>query len=175
MPPSADERIRLDRLRGPEWLIGVASLVLIASLFLTWYGLRGGLTGTAARFLNLRTEIVGWDALTGLRWLVLVTGLCGIGVVLAQAWFRAPAVPVCLTVALVLLGIVCTVALINRVVISEPGGYSDVTQRQGAFVGLFSAMVLLAGAYRSLRLDGILPEDGPGEIETLRLDRAASA
>ncbi len=157
------------RLRTGEWVVGAGSLVLLASTFLfKWYALSGPLVPTA-RFLGVPTSVNGWHALTNLRWLILVTGLVGLAVFYFQATRRAPALPVSLTVIVTGLGLLTSLALVYRVVIDEPGGYSNINQRFGAFAGMFSAIVITIGGYRSLRTDGIAPEDAPQEIETVRL------
>ena len=72
------------RLRRGEWLAG-ASAVLLA-IFLVggkWYGGAGRTGGS----------LTGWQALTDLRWLLLVTIVAAVGLVFTQATRRAPALP----------------------------------------------------------------------------------
>ncbi len=158
------------RLRSGEWIVGAGSLVLLASTFLLkWYALSGPLAQTASKFLGLSTSVNGWDALSNLRWLIVLTALGGLAVFYFQATRRAPALPVSSTVIVTVLGFLTSIALIYRVVIDEPGGYSVITQRFGAFAGLFSAIAIAVGGYRSLREDGIAATDGPGEVETVKL------
>jgi hypothetical protein len=149
--------------------VGAASLVLLASTFLfQWYALSGPLAQTASRFLGVSASVNGWHALSNLRWLILATALCGLAVFYVQATRRAPALPVSLTVVLAVLSLLTSIALIYRVVINEPGAYSNINQRFGAFAGMFSAIAIVIGAYRSLREDGAAA-DGAGEIETVKL------
>jgi hypothetical protein len=158
------------RLRSGEWIVGAGSLVLLASTFLfKWYALSGPLAQTASKFLGLSTSINGWDALSNLRWLIVLTGLAGLALVYVQGSRRAPALPISVTVIVTVLAFLTSIALIYRVVIDEPGGYSVITQRFGAFAGLFSAIAITVGAYRSLREDGIAPADAPSEVETVKL------
>ncbi|MDQ6605993.1 MAG: hypothetical protein M3Z06_05515 [Actinomycetota bacterium] len=158
------------RLRPGEWIVGAGSLVLLASTFLlNWYALSGPLARTASKFLGLSTSVNGWHALSSLRWLIVLTGLAGLGVFYIQASRRAPALPVSSTMIVTVLGLLTSIALFYRVVIDEPGGYSDIQLRFGAFAGLLSAIAIVVGGYRSLREDGIAPADGPAEIETVKL------
>ncbi len=60
-------------------------------------------------------------------------------------------------------------ALLYRVLVNEPGPDSIVQQKAGAFVGLISAIAIVYGAFWSMREEGIADQDGPGEIETVRL------
>ncbi|HEX4279930.1 MAG TPA: hypothetical protein VHZ27_04135, partial [Solirubrobacteraceae bacterium] len=99
------------RLRRGEWLAG-ASAVLLA-IFLVggkWYGGAGRTGGS----------LTGWQALTDLRWLLLVTIVAAVGLVFIQATRRAPALPVTMSLVVMLLGIVTVVALIIRVLIDPP-------------------------------------------------------
>ena len=73
----------------------------------------------------------GWQALTDLRWLLLVTIIAAVALVLAQARRRAPAIPVTMSLVVMLLGLISVVALIYRVLINAaraPAG--------GAYLGL---------------------------------------
>jgi hypothetical protein len=158
------------RLRNGEWIVGAGSLVLLASTFVfKWYALSGPLVQTASKFLGLSTSVNGWHALSNLRWLIVLTGLVGLALFYVQGSRRAPALPVSLTVIATVLGFLTSIALIYRVVIDRPGGYSDIQLRFGAIAAMLSAIAITTGGYRSLREDGIAPADGPSEIETVKL------
>ena len=123
-------------------MLAGASAVLLA-IFLVggkWYG-DGGQTGGS---------LTGWQALTDLRWLMLVTIVAAAGLVFAQVIRRAPAVPVTMSLIVMLLGIVTVVALIYRVLISPPPH-----QEAGAYLGLLFAIGIMCGGYFSLRQEGI--------------------
>jgi hypothetical protein len=73
------------------------------------------------------------------------------------------------------------VALVVRTVLAPPsgalrrvGGGSALAVDAGAYVGLGFSVLLVIGLYVSLRREGILPSDGPAEIETIRLDGSGS-
>jgi hypothetical protein len=157
------------RIRASEWMVGAASAVLLASMFLSWYGLSGPLVPTASRFVALKTTANGWQSLTVLRWLILVTAIFGLAVWYLQGSRRSPALPISLTVITTVVALITSLAVIYRVVINEPGAYSQVNQRFGAFVGMFSAIAIFIGGYRSMRVDGIAQADAPAEIETIRI------
>ncbi|MBV8952871.1 MAG: hypothetical protein JO153_22130 [Solirubrobacterales bacterium] len=155
------------RLRTGEVIVGAGALVLLVSLFaLDWYGPSGQHAGP-------RPSSTGWSGLTTLRWLILVTAACGLALTVLQAVRRAPAVPVSLSVVVTVLGLLCTLALIYRVLINPPG--ADVDQKVGAYVGLISAAAIACGGWLSLRQEGILVEDGPAEIETVQLKNAGGS
>lgn len=142
------------RLRRGEWLAGATAVLL--AIFLvggTWYGGAGRTGGS----------VTGWQALTDLRWLLVITIVAAVGLVLAQATRRAPAVPVTMSLVVMLLGIVSVVALIYRVLISPPPH-----QEAAAYLGLLSAIGIAVAGYLSLREEGIAPRDAPTDIPIVR-------
>ena len=139
------------RLRRGELLAGVgAVLLLVFMLAGKWYG-----HGAHAR--------TGWEALTTLRWLLVVTIAAAFALVLAQIARRAPAIPATLSLVVSLLGLLSVLALIYRVLINAPAH-----QQAGAFLGLASALALAYGGFLSLREEGIARRDGPSDIPVVR-------
>ncbi len=160
------------RLRRGEWIAGISALLLLVFLFaLPWYGVSGGIGKTAAA-LGLSTSVNGWDGLTHLRWLVMVTILSALALAYNQATRKAPAIPAALSVIVTVLATLSTLLLIYRVLINVPGSDSVMQQKAGAYLGLLSAVVLTYGAYESMRREGINPRDEPSEIETIDLGGA---
>ncbi len=161
------------RLRRAELIVGAGAVVLLVDLFgLSWYGLSGTLAPTAAR-LGSSTAVNGWNGLTHIRWLVLLTLLVALALVYFQAAERAPAIPVSLGVVLSVLAVLTELALIYRVLLNVPGADGLIVRKAGAWIGLAAGLVLFYGAYASLRTEELRPEDGPGEIETVSLGRSA--
>jgi CDP-diglyceride synthetase len=139
------------RLRRGEVLAGVgAVLLLVLMLAGTWYRPAGH-------------SQTGWQALTVLRWLILVTIICALALTITQITRRAPAIPVTLSVIVTVLGLITVLALIFRVLIDAPAH-----QQAAAYLGLLSALGLAYGACLSLRQEGIAREDGPPEIPVIR-------
>lgn len=149
--------MRFQRLRRSEWIVGAGSVVLLAStLLLPWYGARSVAGPAGARTID------GWHADTHLRWLILVTVVAGFALVLAQATRRAPAVPVTLSLPVMVLGALSALWLIYRVPIDPGGG-----RKLGGWIALLSACAITYGGYRSLRTEGIAARDGPATIPTV--------
>lgn len=149
------------RLRRGEWLAGATAVLL--AIFMVggkWYGGAGRTGGS----------VTGWQALTDVRWLLLVTIVAAVGLVLTQASRRAPAVPVTMSLVVMLLGIVSVVALIYRVLISPPPH-----QQAAAYLGLLSAIGIAVAGYLSLREEGIAGRDQPTEIPIVRPGRAGES
>ena len=139
------------RLRRGELLAGTGAVLLLVFLLAgKWYG-HGGTTRT------------GWEALTGLRWLLLVTIAAALALVAAQVTRRSPAIPVTLSLIVALLGPITVLALIYRVLISPPAH-----EQAGAYLGLLFAIGLAYGGYLSLREEGIARRDAPSEIPVVR-------
>lgn len=140
--------LRPARLRLGEIVTGAAAAALLAlMLAVDWYG-----------------PNTGWQTLTSARWAVLVTVAAAFALVLTQASRRAPAVPVSLSVIVTVLALLTVLWLLYRVVFSPP-----VHERVGAWLGLLSACLIFAGAWISMRQEGILPSDGPQEIAVVPL------
>jgi hypothetical protein len=158
------------RLRWGEWIVAAGAVVLLASMFaLDWFGSSSTLNPPVSS-LGTPSTVNGWNGLTNLRWLMLVTIACGFLLVFFQAVRPSPAVPVTFSVIVTVFASVTALALIYRVLISQPSGYNAV--EVGAYVGLVSPIVLVVGGYESMRQEGIASRDAPTEIETIRLTRA---
>lgn len=145
------------RLRRGELLAG-ASAVLLAIFMVggKWYGANAGKSGSQT----------GWQALTDLRWLLLLTIIAAVALVVVQATRRPPAVPVTMSLVVMLLGIVTVLALIYRVLIDAPPH-----QEAGAYLGLLSAVGIAVGGYLSLRQEGISQQDERRDIPIVRQGR----
>lgn len=159
-------RFDSSRLRSGEWIAGVGAVVLLASMFLLkWYGLNATLAPTA-RQLGLATSVDVWNALSTIRWLLLVTVASALTLVYFQATRPAPALPVTFSAIATILGLLSTLALIYRVLINPPGSGNQITTRGGAYVGLLGGLILTWGAMRSLRQEGIAARDAPANTPT---------
>jgi nitrate/nitrite transporter NarK len=134
-------------LRRGELLAGTGAVLLLVFLLAgKWYG-HGGLSRT------------GWEAMTNLRWLLVVTIAAALALTLTQVARRSPALPVTLSLIVTVLGLVSVLALVYRVLIDPPA-----SEQTGAILGLISAIGLAYGGFLSLREEGISRRDAPSEI-----------
>jgi hypothetical protein len=157
------------RLRRGEVIAAAGAVVLLISLILlSWYGLSGAVQRSAAA-LGITTTISGWDALTDLRWLILVTAIVALALTFAQATSQAPAFPASLSAIATVLGALTSLALIYRVLINLPGPSDLVGARAGAYLGLVSAIALTVGAFLSLREEDPADPVRNAEIETVHV------
>jgi hypothetical protein len=154
------------RLRRGELIAGASGAALGVFLFAVhWYHVNGTFAPTLARRLHARTTWTGWQALTYVRWLLLVTALVALALAYFQAAERAPAIPVTLAVISTVLGGLSALALIARV-IDTPGNALD--RSAGVYLALAAAIGIAYGGFRSLREEGGA-DPAALEIETVSL------
>ena len=132
------------RLTRGELISAVSALVLTVLMFAAdWYGVdsRRGITGTET----------GWQGLTGVRWLILVTVVVAFGAVAAHA--ASPTRQAVAGVRLGLLALSCAtaVAVIVRVLIALPSSDRVVDQKLGGALGVIAALGIAYGAWDSVR------------------------
>lgn len=145
--------VHASRLRRGEWIAAVSALLLLVFMFVPkWYG-----TGPAG-------SVSGWDELTHLRWLALVTIVFALGLAFLQATRRSPALPVSMSVIVTVLAVINAAWLGYRVLISVPPD-----EKISAYLGLASAIGIAVGGYLSMRQEGISTRDARTEVETVAL------
>lgn len=151
------------RLRWPEWVVAASALVLLIVMFvMSWYSVALPYIPPGPRYYAQPVTVDGWHGVSHLRWLLLVTIIVAFALFLLQATRRAPALPVTFSLLATLLGGLSVIWLFVRVIIDPPGG-----RCAGGWVALVAAIVLTWGAWRSLRMEGILGTDAPAHIPTV--------
>jgi hypothetical protein len=136
------------RLRRGEVIVGASAIALLALMFVApWYGFSGA-AERSARALGVSTTFTGWQQLTTLRWLMLVTIVAALALTVFQGTRAAPALPASFSVIALVLSGITSLALIYRLIESPSPLLSP---KVGAFLGLLSALVMSYGAFRSLR------------------------
>jgi len=171
-------RLQASRLRAAEWVIGIASAVLLLDTFLLpWY--EAGFTHNGLIVSFPATALDGWHSLTMLRYLIVLTALVGLAIWWFQATRESPAVPTVLTVLEMIPSGLLLLTLIWRVLISSPAVHGFASQfvevKLGAYLGLILAGAILLGSYRSLRQDGVSSDIGSRSIQRLPLDAGIAA
>lgn len=156
----------MTRLRSGELIAGASGAALLVFLFaLPWYHVNGTFAPTLALGLHARSSWTGWQALTYVRWLLLVTALAALALAYFQAVERAPAIPVTLAVIATVLGALSMLALIARV-IDTP--LNDLNRQAGIYLGLAAAIGITYGGFASMREESGT-DPAALEIETVRL------
>jgi hypothetical protein len=165
-------RFQWSRLRRPEIVAGVAAVVLLVAMFvLPWYGYKGDLAPLAAR-LGVSTSRDAWHSLSTTRWLMLLTVAAALALVYLQATRPAPALPATFSLFAWLLGGLTSLVLIYRVLINVPGPNDVVSRDVGGYVGLLASIAIGFAGYRSLRDEGLAPQDAAKDIPTIQPDPA---
>jgi hypothetical protein len=136
----------LRRVRAWDWLAGIAGAVLIASLFLHWYGSK-----------------TGWQSFTVIDVILLIVGLFGITIVAVNATQRTMAIPQAAAGLSVLPALVAVVLTVYRAASPPTAG---VTREAGVWVALGAALVLLLACIRVMN-DQRSPRAAMPRIEAL--------
>ncbi len=156
--------IGISRLRAGEIIAAASAVLLLVFMFaLPWYRVKSATSST----VGASTKVDGWQALTHLRWLMVVTIIAALALAYFQATRPAPAIPVALSVIVTVLALLTSLVLVYRVLINVPGSDDLVDARAGAYLGLLAALGILYGGFASMRQEGISPSDAPSEIETV--------
>ena len=156
------------RLRLGEIVGGASAVLLLIFMFVpSWYALNGTLSQTAGN-LGAQTTWNGWWALSGWRYLTLVTIVAALALTYFQAAREGPAIPITLSMIVTVLGGLNTVGVIYRILAGPPSGASLLHAQVGPYLGLVAALGITYGGYRSMREEGGADPTAL-EIETIRL------
>jgi peptidoglycan/LPS O-acetylase OafA/YrhL len=125
--------MNLRRLRAGEWITALAGLVLLASLFLPWYGSPGA---------------TGWEALTVNDVLLAAVGVFALALFFVTAHQPVPALPIALDALVTLAGMVAVALVLVRVGFppGEPG-----SREWGLWLALAAALGVTVGGWISMR------------------------
>jgi uncharacterized membrane protein len=134
------------RLRRGEWLALASALVLLGSLFATWYDRPAGARS-------------GWEAFSVVDIVLSLAALCGIALAFLTATRRSPSLPVAFAVITIVLSALCVLVVAYR--LAQPPG-DDADPALGAFAGQAAVLALLAGAWLSVRDETRGTEHMPG-------------
>jgi hypothetical protein len=160
-------QFRAYRLRWPERLVGLSAVVLmVAVVGLSWFSFTRTSGGLGPKYLSAYSED-GWHGLSHAHWLLLVTVLAALALLFFQSTRPAPPIPVTSSLLVMVLGALSTVWLVVRVVIDPPGG-----RNFGGWLALLSAAILTWAGYKSVRMEGIAPQDAPRDFPTISLAEA---
>jgi hypothetical protein len=125
-------------------------LLLVLMLVFAWYGVDGipGRPGSRGHVIATET---GWQGLTGVRWLVLLTVLVALATLAVHAVGPARQTVAGLRLALLVLGSATALALITRVLIDLPSPGRVVDQKLGALLGAIASLGIAYGSSDAVR------------------------
>jgi hypothetical protein len=153
--PSAEEHTPR-RAEPGELISALSALVLFVLMFAAkWYGV-DQLPGTTSGFERVTSENA-WDALTLLRWLMLLTIVVAIGALVLHATQSAHGTTTDTSGLITGLGTVTAILLIYRVLIDLPSANQVVDQKLGAMLGLLAALGIVFGGHASMRARRLKP------------------
>ena len=164
----------LSRLRAGEWLTAAAAILMLIDMFApAWFAAHAGRRGSATAIA--RVSLNGWQTSLPAGVLALVVCGGGVGIWLATATRRSPALPVVLNTLLMPLSLALVVLVAVRVLVLPPSVHAAVlgsartttSVRPGAWAAVALSVALYASLYIALRREGVAPADAPAEIETL--------
>jgi hypothetical protein len=137
--------MKLDRLRGGEVLAGAGGALLLATMFLPWFGNHSPFCVEFAGF-PCGHDFSAWQAFGFTDLVLLLAAICGLATAVAgtNAKTDTQITSASVTVPVALLG---TLLTLYRVF--EPPGNLD--PRFGLFVGLGASAALTFGAWRAVR------------------------
>jgi len=134
-----------------ELISAASALVLLVLMFtVAWYGV-DRIPGAAATSSAPATSENAWEALTLIRWLMLLTVLVALGVVAIHARRPGRVTVARFRLALLVLGILTAVAVIFRVLLALPSPDRVPDQKLGAVLGMIAALGIAFGAYEAVR------------------------
>jgi hypothetical protein len=125
-------------------------LLLVLMFATKWYGVAGVPDPSYARPAVSGAED-GWNALTVVRWVILLTVIAAVGAVFLHASQRTHGTKTDTGRLVAFLGTVCSVLLIYRVLIALPSAGTVIDQKLGAVLGLGCALGIAWGGYESIR------------------------
>ena len=176
----------LRRLRHGEWIAGISGVVLLVSLFLDWYSVT--LKGLAGEPTPASTA---WEAFSIADVILAIAALMGIGLAVAAATQRAPAVAQALSALTVPVALAAAVfAVVHALSLPDaasaahhgrPGGsftvyaplprsflHPPVSREIGLWLGLAGVLGVLVGAWRSMG-DQSFPATARPDVEVTPL------
>ena len=130
--------VDLRRLRAGEWTAALGGTLLLASLFLPWYG----------------PDVTAWEAFAATDVLLALVAACGALLLVVTATQRAPALPLALD-ALVALAALAGLALVVIRALWLPAGAEG--REWALWLGLAGALALEAGAWVAMRDERLSP------------------
>jgi hypothetical protein len=152
------------RVHTGELISTTSALLLAPSMFLLdWYGRVGE---PRVRRSGITTAETAWQALTLLRWVMLLTILLAVGATVVHATQRGHGARTETGLPVALAGTLTAVLVGYRVLIDPPDPSSVVDVKLGAFLGLLAAVAIAVGGYESLREERELRERRVGLVRT---------
>jgi hypothetical protein len=141
-----------DWTRGELVAAGGAAALLILMFAFEWYGV-AGVAGRTTTEPAVQSAVDAWDALSVLRWLMLITIVIALGSFVLHSTQRGHGSRTNTSPLLLAAGALTAAFLIYRVFIDLPLPSEVLDQKLGAVLGVFSAIAIAFGGFDALRED----------------------
>ena len=149
----------MDNLRRGEQIAGASGVALLLIMFIfDWFSVSapgGGISvgGNA------------WDTMELIRWILLFTGLAGVGLAIAAITQTDVNMPVAASAIAAGLGILSVILVLFRIISPPDGGLGDlidVGRSIGVFLGLIAAAGVAYGGWTAMQEEGTTLGGQPG-------------
>jgi len=144
------------RVRTGEVVAGVSAALLLAFMFLDWYGLDVAF-GALDR---LDLGATAWQAFGVIDIVLSLVVLLGLATLASQLIGRGPALPVALEVITSTVALIALLLVAYRI-INQPGPNDLVDVKLGAWLGLLATAGVFWGAWKAMSDERPRPADPP--------------
>ena len=136
--------------REGELISAVCALLLVVAMIaLKWYGVVG--RPRSAERSGLTSAVSGWNELTELRWLALITALLALGAVVLHINQLKHGAQTDTGLLVTSLGTFSSLLLAYRVLVDPPSAASVVDIKLGAYLCLLAAIGISVGGFQTVR------------------------
>jgi cytochrome bd-type quinol oxidase subunit 2 len=138
-------------VQGGELISGLSAVLLLGLMFgVKWFGV-AGVPGASATRAATTTAVNAWNAMSIVRWLMLVTIVVTVGAVVLHLRQRTHGHPTDSGLAITVLGTATAALLTWRVLIQLPRPDQIIDQKFGGVIGLIAALGIAFGGFERLR------------------------
>lgn len=146
--------IDLNRLRRGEWIAAIGAVALFVLMFFDWYDVSAG----SGRLVGVGGSVDAWEAFSVLDLYLLLTVMVAVGLAVAQATQRTPALPLATAVIATVLAALAFLLILLRLLdtpgLGLPAGI-DVTPTLWAWLSLPLTGVIAYGGFLSIRDEAV--------------------
>jgi hypothetical protein len=139
----------MGRLRDGDLYAGFGGLLLLFALLLDWYA-----PNIVSSDPPIDLGASAWQVFSVLDVVLALVALVPLALVALQATRDSPSLPIAFSVLATVLGAVAALLIVWKIV-QQPGPNNRVIVEPGAWVGLFAAIVIAAGGWRSMRVEAM--------------------